>query len=206
VSIVGRRNGLRRRYAPSVTQPPAETLVLASALTARERRLLASEVDEPIGESDQLAALQDGVAALTAAGIPCALIGGLAVGVRAGIPRATMDVDLAVATGVPRDQVVTALVDAGFEARGDPAHSVNFRHRSGEPLKVAFDPEFDAVIERAEPIAVGDMHIPVVVRADLIAMKQRAAGDPARRRSKALRDLADVELLRGDIPDDDEGW
>lgn len=32
------------------------------------------------------------------------------------------------------------------------------------------------------------------------------AADPARRRSKALRDQADVELLLGDVPEPDEGW
>jgi hypothetical protein len=37
-------------------------------------------------------------------------------------------------------------------------------------------------------------------------MKERAAADPARRRSKALRDRADVALLSGDVPDPDEGW
>jgi len=37
-------------------------------------------------------------------------------------------------------------------------------------------------------------------------MKERAAADPARRRSLALRDRADVNLLRGDVPDPDEGW
>jgi len=37
-------------------------------------------------------------------------------------------------------------------------------------------------------------------------MKERAAADPARRCSKALRDRADAELLRGDVPDPDEGW
>jgi len=45
-----------------------------------------------------------------------------------------------------------------------------------------------------------------VTTADLITMKERAATDPARRRSKALRDQADIALLRGDIPDPDEGW
>jgi hypothetical protein len=40
----------------------------------------------------------------------------------------------------------------------------------------------------------------------LIAMKERAAADPARRPSKALRDRADVALLRGDVPEPDEGW
>lgn len=194
------------RILQPVARQPAEILALTSALTARERRLLASEADGPISESHQLAALQEAVAALQAEGIDCALIGGIAVGVRAGVPRATMDVHLAVATSVPRARVAAVLIEAGFESRGEHAHSLNFRHRSGEPLQVAFDPEFDPIIERAEPVAVGGVQIPVVGRADLIAMKQRAADDPARRRSKALRDLADVELLRGDVPDDDEGW
>jgi hypothetical protein len=48
--------------------------------------------------------------------------------------------------------------------------------------------------------------VPVLTTADLNAMKERAAADPARRRSKALRDAADVALLRGDVPDPDEGW
>ncbi|MBI2217318.1 MAG: hypothetical protein HYU51_08480 [Candidatus Rokubacteria bacterium] len=42
--------------------------------------------------------------------------------------------------------------------------------------------------------------------ADLIAMKQRAAADRGRRRSKALQDQANIALLRGDVPDPDEGW
>jgi hypothetical protein len=46
----------------------------------------------------------------------------------------------------------------------------------------------------------------VVTTWDLIAMKERAAADPATRRSKALRDAADAALLRGDVPDPDEGW
>jgi hypothetical protein len=53
---------------------------------------------------------------------------------------------------------------------------------------------------------VGNVSVRVVTTGDLIAMKERAAADPARRRSKALRDAADVELLRGDVPDPDEGW
>jgi hypothetical protein len=37
-------------------------------------------------------------------------------------------------------------------------------------------------------------------------MKERAAADPSRRKSKRLRDQADIELLRGDVGRDDEGW
>ena len=37
-------------------------------------------------------------------------------------------------------------------------------------------------------------------------MKERAAAEPGRRRSKVLRDQADTAMLRGDIPQPDEGW
>ena len=73
-------------------------------------------------------------------------------------------------------------------------------------MQLAFDPAFDPMIGRAQPVALGDLQLAVVRRDDLIAMKKRAAADPAQRRSKALRDLADVALLEGDIPDPDEGW
>ncbi|HSJ98778.1 MAG TPA: nucleotidyltransferase, partial [Myxococcota bacterium] len=134
------------------------------------------------------------------------LIGGVAVGIRTRIPRATLDTDLAVRSTVGRERVVEALVDAGFSLRGEFAHSVNFRHPSGEPVQLVFDAEFDAMIDRAERLEVGGVVVRVVTTEDLVAMKQRAAADPAQRRSKALRDEADVALLRGDVPDPDEGW
>jgi hypothetical protein len=62
------------------------------------------------------------------------------------------------------------------------------------------------MIERAEPLEVTGTRIRVVTTADLIAMKERAAADPTRRRSKALQDRADIELLRGDVPGANEGW
>jgi len=46
----------------------------------------------------------------------------------------------------------------------------------------------------------------MVGKDDLIAMKRRAAADPSRRKSKRLRDQADIELLLGDVPDPNEGW
>jgi len=98
------------------------------------------------------------------------------------------------------------MVRGGFVLVGCFTHSLNFKHESGEPLQLAFDPEFDAMIARAEAMPVDDLSIRVVTRDDLIAMKRRAAADPARRRSKALRDQADVALLEGDVPGPDEGW
>ena len=155
---------------------------------------------------DKVAALLDAVQALDAMGAPYALIGGVAVGIHSGVPRATMDVNLAVSSHQDRTRVSRALVDVGFRATGTYRHGVNFRHSTAEPLQIVFDPAFDAMIERAEHFDLGDRSVAIVRKTDLIAMKERAAADPARRRSKALRDQADVELLRGDVPDPDEGW
>lgn len=157
-------------------------------------------------EPDKLAALTDTARALEAAGVPYALIGGLAVGIHSGLARATIDVDVAVHLGTGRETAIKALERAGLLKTGEFEHSVNFRHVSGEPVQLAFDVDFDAMIERAESINVAGISLMVVRKEDLIAMKQRAAADPARRKSKRLRDQADVELLMGDVPGPNEGW
>lgn len=188
---------------------PAESIAEIAALSARERRLIASYRGREMGmqpEPDKLAALIDTVRALQAAGMPYALIGGLAVGIHAAVPRATVDIDIAAHVGMGREVAVTALERAGLKKTGEFEHSVNFRHASGEPVQLAFDPDFDAMIERAESFDVGGTSILVVSKQDLITMKRRAAADPSRRKSKRLRDQADVELLLGDVPDPDEGW
>ena len=155
---------------------------------------------------DKVAALLDTARALDAIAAPYALIGGVAVGIHSGVPRATADTDIAVLSTADRGAVLRALSAAGFRFVGEFQHSANFRHASGEPVQLVFDAGFDPMIERAERFAVGTISVPIVRKADLIDMKQRAAHDPARRRSKALRDQADVELLRGDVPEPDEGW
>jgi hypothetical protein len=128
------------------------------------------------------------------------------VGVHAGLPRATIDVDVAAHLGAGREKAVSALERAGLKKTGEFEHSVNFRHVTGEPVQIAFDPAFDPMIERAETIDVAGTGVRVVRKDDLIAMKRRAAADPARRKSKRLRDQADIELLLGDVPESDEGW
>jgi hypothetical protein len=177
-------------------------------ITAREHVLIwASRDGGTMDESpDKVAAVLEVSRALRALGASHALVGGVAVGIRSGVPRATLDTDFAVHSSVERAVVVRALSSAGLSAKGEFTHSLNFRHPSGEPVQLVFDPQFDAMIERAEPIVVGGTTVPVVTKVDLITMKERAAADPARRRSKALRDAADVALLRGDVPDPDEGW
>jgi predicted nucleotidyltransferase len=180
-----------------------------SRLSARERKLISHSggrgaTMQP--EPDKLAALIDTARALDAAAVSYALIGDVAVGIHAAGPRATVDVDVVAHAGAGRDAAVKALEEAGFKKTGDFEHSVNFRHATGEPVRLAFDLAFDPMIERAERIHVDGVTIAVVRRDDLIAMKRRAAADPSRRKSKRLRDQADIELLLGDVPDPDEGW
>lgn len=155
---------------------------------------------------DKLAALTDTVRALDGIGVAHALVGGVAVGIRSGVPRATIDTNVAVRSTAEKSALSDALVKAGLRVTGTFAHSIHFRHSSGEPVQIVFDPQFDPMIDRAEPLDIGGIRIRVVTTADLIAMKERAAADPTRRRSKALRDQADIALLRGDVPDPDEGW
>jgi hypothetical protein len=157
-------------------------------------------------EADRLAAMRTVAEVMQHAEIAYALIGGVAVGLRSGVARATLDIDFAVHTSTLWEQLHALLESVGFEARGVFAHSRNYRHSSGEPVQFAFDEAFDPFIARAEELSFGEFTLRVATREDLIAMKRRAATDPGRRRSKALRDQADIALLEGDVPDEDEGW
>jgi hypothetical protein len=156
--------------------------------------------------ADKLGALLDATRALDEIPAPHALIGGVAVGIHSGFPRATIDTDIAVLSTIERPAVIRAMTDAGLRLVGEFPHSINFRHASGEPVQLAFDPSFDAMITRAETLQIEGEPVHIVLKADLIEMKRAAAADPAQRKSKALRDQADIELLSGDVPDPDEGW
>lgn len=128
------------------------------------------------------------------------------MGIHSGSIRATVDVDVAALMSAGRDRAIAALQHVGFTKTGEFPHSVNFLHASGEPGQLALDPAFDEMILRAETFETGAVRVRVVRREDLIAMKERAASDPSRRKSKRLRDQADIELLRGDVPGPNEGW
>ena len=187
----------------------ADALRAIADLTRREQALgvgRPGKGDDVTDLPDKLGAIEAAAAAFQAAGIAYALIGGVAVRIRSGVPRATLDVDFAVPTQADREATTAALAARGFRRTGVFAHSMNFVHASGEPVQLAFDAAFDPMIVRAERVRVGALEVPVVTLADLLAMKRRAAADPARRRSKALRDQADIALLEGDVPGPDEGW
>jgi hypothetical protein len=178
-----------------------------AGLSARDHLVIASSRGRDMqAVPDKLGALRDVVAALDSLGAAHAIIGGVAVGIRSGVPRATLDTDIAVRSTVPRDRIVEVLAGAGFLHRGSHPHSINFWHASGEPVQLAIDPAFDPMVDRAELMVLGGIAVRVVTTEDLISMKERAAADPTRRRSKALRDQADIALLRGDVPGPDEGW
>jgi hypothetical protein len=187
----------------------ASVLEQIAVVTQREQRLSApvsSYAENVPVLPDKLAAIDAAAAAFAADDVGYALIGGLAVGIRSGVPRATLDVDFAVATRVDRSWLRDKFAERGFSFTGTFAHSDNFRHLSGEPVQLAYDAAFDPMIERAEEMSFGALVLRVVTKADLIEMKRRAAADPGRRRSKALRDQADIALLEGDVPGSDEGW
>ncbi len=181
----------------------------AAELSRREHVLLSRRAlrDTPVSElPDKIDAIRAAERAFAVLGVRHALIGGLAVGVRSGVPRATLDVDYAIPSEADREQVAAGFESQGLTRTGTFAHSTHFRHASGEPVQLAADVRFDPMIERAEVLTFGDLSVPVVTTADLIAMKRLAAADPGRRRSKALRDQADIALLEGDVPEPGEGW
>jgi hypothetical protein len=192
-------------YAGQVT---GDLLADIAAVTRRELGLMAASGYPGVvaGLPDKLGAIAAAAAVFSEVRVAYALIGGVAVGLRSGIPRATLDVDFAILTTADRDALAGALAARGFRRTGAFAHSLNFVHVSGEPVQLAFDPQFDAMVARAEVVQLGELALSVVTREDLLTMKRRAAADPARRRSKALRDQADIALLEGDVPDADEGW
>jgi len=186
-----------------------DPLRAAASITMREQLLIERAAGYPVPVStlpDKLGAISVAAEVFRQHRVPYALIGGLAVGVRSGVPRATLDVDFAIPTTVERRSLTATLEARGFRLKGEFAHSINFEHTSGEPVQLAFDAGFDPIIERAEAVQFGDLELYVVTKDDLIAMKRRAAADPTRRRSKALRDQADIALLEGDVPGPDEGW
>lgn len=188
---------------------PADVLRSLTRLSTRERHVIAARVAEAADRdegADKISALRDAVGLLDTIGAPYALIGGVAVGVHSEVPRATADTDLALHTSWRGARLNDVLAGAGFTLLGDHAHSVNFKHSSGEPLQLAFDLEFDAMIGRAESFDLDGTAVRVVTKDDLIAKKRRAAADPSQRPSRALRHRADVAMLLGDVGDEHEGW
>jgi hypothetical protein len=132
------------------------------------------------------------------ADVPYAIIGGVALQLHQTEPRTTLDVDVAVVMygQIPRAQ----LEAAGFTWSGRFSHSENWLGPEGTPVQFTDDPALAGAIARAEDVALEDVCLRVIGRTDLLHEKLRAAADPARRRSKRLQDLADVQALLESTP------
>jgi hypothetical protein len=97
---------------------------------------------------------------------------------------------------LPRAQ----LEAAGFTYTGQFAHSENWRGPEGTPIQFTDDSALAEAISRAEEVELEDVRLRVIGRVDLLHVKLRAAGDPARRRSKRIQDLADTQALIESFP------
>jgi len=126
-------------------------------------------------------------------GVPYAVIGGVALQVHQEEPRTTLDIDLAVNE---RAQIPSAELEAaGFERTGSYEHSENWLGPGRTPVQFTDDPELRGAIARAQVIELDEATLRVISVVDLLHEKFRAGSDPARRRSKRLQDLADVQAL-----------
>src|SRR3954462_3772636 len=99
----------------------AGQLLLLDQLAQREHALNAAnrEAGQTVSElPSKLDAIRAATRTLTAAGVAHALIGGLAVGLRNGVPRATLDVDFAVLSSSGRPALRVLLLGAGFSFVG----------------------------------------------------------------------------------------
>jgi hypothetical protein len=133
------------------------------------------------------------------AGVPYAIIGGVALQAHTPDPRTTLDIDLAVLSraAIPRDR----LEAAGFTMTGRFAHSENWRGPGDTPVQITDDPALAGAVRRAVEVKIAAMRLRIIGRADLLREKLRAASDPARRRSKQLQDLADAHALLECFPE-----
>jgi hypothetical protein len=172
---------------------------MVSGLTAgflldRQRHWLRGEMEE--SKRPALLAL---CRVLRDSNVLYAIIGGLAVQVHQKEARTTLDIDVAVIgrNTIPRD----ALVAAGFKFHETFPHSENWFAADGTPVQFSDDPLLAPVIPLADQIVIDDVPLRVIRVIDLLHEKLRAGSDPAQRRSKRLRDLADAQTLIEETPD-----
>jgi hypothetical protein len=146
-------------------------------------------------ERARVTTLAEVVAALSAAGIECALIGAMALAAR-GVPRSTLDIDLLVMRPEALDrQTWAALLERGAPIeirRGDASDPlegiIRFRSDQGPAIDVVVGRGrwLLGVMERAEALAFAGTRVRVATAADLVLLKLYAGGPS---------DLWDIEQL-----------
>ena len=132
------------------------------------------------------------------ADVPYAIIDGVALQFHQTEPHTTLDIAVAVAT---YGQLSRAQLEAaGFTWSGRFSHSENWIGPEDTPVQFTDDPALADAIARAEEVTLEDVCLRVIGCTDLLHEKLRAAADPARRRSKRLQDLVDVQALLESTP------
>jgi hypothetical protein len=142
------------------------------------------------------------------AGVPYALIGGVAMQLHSQEPRSAREIILAVRTYA--DVPIETLASAGFDHAGRLANGDTWlAPGTGSPEErtvLKFFAEEDSlvgVVERACVIDVDGMRLRLVAAPDLIALKLADAENPKRRPSERRQDLADILTLIEEHPDID---
>ena len=138
------------------------------------------------------------LAVLERLGVDYCVIGGVAVNAYSE-PIVTEDFDVAIAIGdVPR--VEKALAER-FQVRRFP-HRLNVSSPNSKlRLQIQTDPRYEAFVGRARIREVMDLRLPVAAPEDLLQGKVWAVQDRDRRRTKRLKDLADISRLIDAYPE-----
>ena len=160
-----------------------------------------------MSEHDKERVLTSLVGVLDGSGTPYAVMGGVAVQLYTEEPRTTAEVDIALHSrdDIPRGE----LERGGFSYDGLHRWSENWRGPapSGTPRRQRISVQFSAddlmsaSVDRAVPAQAGGLRLQLVTMDDLVLLKLAAAGEPSRRASKRLQDLADVTRLLEEHPE-----
>ena len=181
----------------------AETLDILNALRARYASMTGgTAMGDP---KDIIAAL---VRVLDGGSVHYAMIGGMAAQVWRREPRTTLDIDLAVRSY--DDLPVAELERAGFHKLARYEHTENWQAPDGSPIQFSDDPLFAEAIATAVSMPFANATVRIISARELVRIKLRACGDPARRRSKRLQYLADATSVveaqpevRGSLSDEE---
>lgn len=145
---------------------------------------------QTLGGGDDVSAL---VASLESRGIPCCMIGGLAVNHGSAEPMATADVDPVIASERV-EEAVAAFLEVGFsEQRFE--WSVNLKGRSKVSIRISTEELYRSFPERSVPADVHGILMRVASLEDTLTGKLAAFRDPERRPSKRQKELADIARL-----------
>jgi hypothetical protein len=130
---------------------------------------------------------------LERADIAWCAIGGVAVNHWAQEPMVTQDVDFVVAADAI-ERSVSVLEDAGFRSERFQ-WSINFHGRSKVLVQLSTEDFYREFPSRAVPADVHGILMRVASLEDTLRGKMKAYGEPERRQSKRIKDLADIARL-----------